>query len=103
MAMALARPMPCAAEVMIAVFSFSLSPMDFDPRLPPLCRRLPSVPARALSMTNDDLCYLSAAQALAAFRARELSPAELMQALVDRATAVNARINCFADSYFEEA
>lgn len=54
-------------------------------------------------MTNDDLCYLSASSALKLFRKRQLSPVGLLQALITRAGTVNPRINCFADTYFEEA
>lgn len=54
-------------------------------------------------MHHDDLCYLSATEALGLFRARKLSPAELMRALIERAGRVNPLINCFADRYFEEA
>ena len=55
------------------------------------------------SMPNQDLCYLTAGAALALFRARRLSPVELMAALIARAEEVNPAINCFADRYFEEA
>ena len=54
-------------------------------------------------MTNDDLCYLSATVALKLFKARKLSPRELMAALVKRAEKVNPAVNCFADRYFDEA
>ena len=54
-------------------------------------------------MTNDDLCYLSATAALKLFKARKLSPRELMAALVKRAEKVNPAVNCFADRYFDEA
>ncbi len=54
-------------------------------------------------MTNDELCYLSATEALALFGARKLSPRELVLALIARAEAVNPAINCFADRYFDEA
>lgn len=54
-------------------------------------------------MHNDDLCYLSAAEALALFRKRKLSPVALMQALIDRAGRVSPAINCFADRYYDEA
>src|SRR4051812_15947336 len=54
-------------------------------------------------MNSDDLCYLTAAEALALFRARELSPVELMQALIARAEKLQPVINCFADRYFDEA
>ena len=54
-------------------------------------------------MHNDDLCYVSATEALALFKAKKLSPRELMTAIIDRAERVNPAINCFADRYFEEA
>jgi Asp-tRNA(Asn)/Glu-tRNA(Gln) amidotransferase A subunit family amidase len=52
---------------------------------------------------TDDLCYLSAAEALALFRARKLSPVELMQAVIDRADAVEPAINAFAETHYEQA
>jgi len=52
---------------------------------------------------HEDLCYLTASEALKLFKSRKLSPHELMLALVTRAEAVNPLINCFADRYFEEA
>jgi Asp-tRNA(Asn)/Glu-tRNA(Gln) amidotransferase A subunit family amidase len=54
-------------------------------------------------MSNDDICYLSATQALKLFKARKLSPRELMAALIDRSERVNPAVNCFADRYFGEA
>lgn len=54
-------------------------------------------------MHNDDLCYLSATEALALFKSKKLSPRELMAAIIDRAERVNPAINCFADRYFDEA
>jgi Asp-tRNA(Asn)/Glu-tRNA(Gln) amidotransferase A subunit family amidase len=54
-------------------------------------------------MTDESLCYLSATKAIAAFKSKELSPVELMQAVVDRAEAVNPTINAFTFKYFERA
>ena len=54
-------------------------------------------------MPDLDLCYLSATEALARFRAGTLSPVELMEAVIDRAEAVEDRVNAFADTYFDEA
>ncbi len=54
-------------------------------------------------MTSTPLFYLSATELLARFRARTLSPVELMQAVIDRAEAVEPVVNGFADRYFEEA
>jgi len=50
-----------------------------------------------------DLCYLPAADALRMFRARELSPVELAQAVIARAEAVEPAVNAFAETFFEEA
>ncbi len=54
-------------------------------------------------MTEDDLCYMSAAEALARFRDRSLSPVELLAAILRRAEAIAEAVNPFADRYFEEA
>jgi amidase len=54
-------------------------------------------------MTADDLCYLSAREALGLFEARALSPVELLKALIDHAEAVEPRINAFTETYFDEA
>ena len=50
-----------------------------------------------------ELAYLSAAEALAAFRAGTLSPVELMAAVIARAEAVEPTVNAFAATYFDEA
>src|SRR5579859_6903943 len=50
-----------------------------------------------------DLHYLSAAEALAMFRGRELSPVELLNAVIARAEVVEPAINAFAEMRFEEA
>ena len=36
-------------------------------------------------MSNAELCYMSASEALAAFKSRKLSPVELMSAVIARA------------------
>jgi Asp-tRNA(Asn)/Glu-tRNA(Gln) amidotransferase A subunit family amidase len=51
----------------------------------------------------SDLHYLSATDALAKFRGKELSPVELLQAVIARAEAVEPVINAFAESRFDEA
>jgi amidase len=50
-----------------------------------------------------DLHYLSATEALSAFRARELSPVELMQAVIDRAEAVEPTVNALCHTFYERA
>jgi Asp-tRNA(Asn)/Glu-tRNA(Gln) amidotransferase A subunit family amidase len=50
-----------------------------------------------------DLHYVSATDALAAFRARTLSPVELMQAVIDRTEAVDGVVNALCHRFFDEA
>jgi Asp-tRNA(Asn)/Glu-tRNA(Gln) amidotransferase A subunit family amidase len=50
-----------------------------------------------------DLHYLSATEALHLFRTRQLSPIELMQAVVDRAEQVEQQVNAFSEQMFAEA
>src|SRR6185437_3927949 len=52
---------------------------------------------------SADLAYLGATEALVAFAARALSPVELLEALIERAAAVEPRVNAFAETMFEEA
>src|SRR5262245_57613549 len=68
-----------------------------------LAVRCSSVTAGGLSMTDEDLCYLSAREALKLFRARKISPVEVLKAQITRSEKVNPAINCFTDRYFEEA
>lgn len=56
-----------------------------------------------MATTDLDLCYLTATDALAAFKARKLSPVEVMQAQIARCEAVNPEINAITYSYFERA
>jgi amidase len=52
---------------------------------------------------SDDLCYLPAHEALARFRAKTLSPVDLMQAAIARAEAVKDPINALTHTHFDEA
>ena len=54
-------------------------------------------------MSTDDLCYMSATEAIKEFRALSLSPVELIDAIINRAEAISESINPFADRYFDEA
>ena len=54
-------------------------------------------------MADPDLCYLSAGEALRRFRARELSPVEVLEAQIARAEAVEPKINALAFAFFDEA
>ena len=54
-------------------------------------------------MSDNELCYLSTVEAVARFKARALSPVELMQAVIARAEAVEPTINAFPMTDFERA
>ena len=56
-----------------------------------------------MATADLDLCYLSASEAIAAFKAKRLSPVELMVAIIARIEAVNPVINALTHSYFERA
>ena len=52
---------------------------------------------------SDELCYLTAEDAIASFQAKTLSPVELMGAVVARAESVQARLKPFTHTRFDEA
>ena len=54
-------------------------------------------------MTDLDLCYLPAAEALRQFKAKKLSPVELMRATIARAEATAKKTNCLTYTHFNEA
>lgn len=54
-------------------------------------------------MTDLDLCYLPAAEALRQFKAKKLSPVELMRATIARAEATAKKTNCLTYAHFDEA
>ena len=54
-------------------------------------------------MSDEDICYLSASEALKRFRRRKLSPVELMQAVIARAEKVEPVINAFTATFYERA
>ena len=54
-------------------------------------------------MADDNLCYLSAVEAIRRFKARTLSPVEFVRALIARAEAVEPRINAFTVRFFDRA
>ncbi len=51
----------------------------------------------------SELHHLGAAEAIARFRARTLSPVELMRAVIERAEKVEPRLHAFTDTYYDEA
>jgi Asp-tRNA(Asn)/Glu-tRNA(Gln) amidotransferase A subunit family amidase len=54
-------------------------------------------------MSDTDFCYLSAAEAIAMFRQRSLSPVELMQAIADRSASLEPHIHAFTEAWFDDA
>jgi len=54
-------------------------------------------------MSDLDLCYMPATEAIRRFKARTLSPVELMQAVIARAEAVQKKVNAFTYTHFDEA
>lgn len=54
-------------------------------------------------MSDDELCYLTATEAIAHFKARTLSPVELLQAQQRRADRLEPRINAFCSRRDEAA
>ena len=54
-------------------------------------------------MTDSDLVYMPATAALKLFARKKLSPVELMRASIARAEAVQAKINAFTYTHFDEA
>jgi Asp-tRNA(Asn)/Glu-tRNA(Gln) amidotransferase A subunit family amidase len=58
---------------------------------------------RINSQSDLELCYLSAKEALARFKAHTLSPVELLDELIKRVDEVNPLINAFNICLFDEA
>ena len=54
-------------------------------------------------MASDDLCYLTATEAITKFKARALSPVELMSAVIARSEAVEPKVNAYTYTFYERA
>lgn len=54
-------------------------------------------------MTDLDLCYMPATEALGLFRKKKLSPVELLDAVIARAEATKEKVNAFTYTHFDEA
>lgn len=65
---------------------------------------MPHLNARnGTTMSDQELCYLSATEAIALFQKRQLSPVELVQALITRTEQVNPLINAYTYTFYERA
>ncbi len=53
--------------------------------------------------TDTNLCYVTAVEARAAFKARKLSPVELMDAVIKRYDEVNPKVNAVTYTFFDRA
>jgi amidase len=56
-----------------------------------------------MTAQRDDLCYWTASEAIAAFKAKTLSPVELLDAVIARIDTVNPKLNAFTETYFDRA
>src|SRR5690349_1259335 len=54
-------------------------------------------------MADNDLCYMTATEALALFKAKKLSPVELMKAVIARAEKVQPKLKPYTYMHFDEA
>jgi amidase len=54
-------------------------------------------------MADDDVCYLTATEALGLFRRRKLSPLELMKAVIGRAEKLQPKLRPFTYTHYDEA
>ncbi len=54
-------------------------------------------------MSETELCYLPASEAVRRFKARQLSPVEVMQAVIARAEKVERKVNAFPMTFYERA
>ena len=54
-------------------------------------------------MDQTELCYLTADEAISEFKAKKLSPVELIDAVIDRTEDVDTEINAFTYTFFDQA
>jgi Asp-tRNA(Asn)/Glu-tRNA(Gln) amidotransferase A subunit family amidase len=54
-------------------------------------------------MADKDLAFITATEAIAAFRARKLSPVELLKAVEAQFHKVNRKVNAFTYTFFDQA
>src|SRR5580704_5675048 len=56
-----------------------------------------------MSDLDLDLCYMTATEALAAFKTRALSPVELLRAIIARCEQLEPKVNALTYTYFDRA
>lgn len=52
---------------------------------------------------SDDLCYLTAVEAIKRFKRKELSPVELIEAVIRQAENANPKVNAYTETFYERA
>jgi Asp-tRNA(Asn)/Glu-tRNA(Gln) amidotransferase A subunit family amidase len=52
---------------------------------------------------DENLCFMTASEALAAFKTKKISPVEVINALIARCEDVNPKINALTTTFFERA
>lgn len=56
-----------------------------------------------MSKSELDLCYLTATEAVAQFKAKTLSPVDVLRAQIARIEAVNSKLNAITYTHFDRA
>jgi len=56
-----------------------------------------------MSNSNLDLCYMTATEAISAFKRHALSPVELLKTIIARCEALQPKINALTYTYFDRA
>lgn len=56
-----------------------------------------------MTAVSDELCYITASEAVALFKARKLSPVELLEAVIARSEAVNPTLNAYTCTFYDRA
>ena len=56
-----------------------------------------------MSDVNLDLCYMTATEAIAAFKTPTLSPVELLKAIIARCEQLQQKVNALTYNYFDRA
>ena len=56
-----------------------------------------------MSDLNLDLCYMTATEAIAAFKTRALSPVEILKAIIARCEQLEPKVNALTYTYFDRA
>src|SRR5690242_17600104 len=70
---------------------------------PLFCARPPDRILAGEIMSDVELCYLTATDALKLFKAKKLSPVELMSAVIARAEKIQSKLKPFTFTHFDEA